>query len=616
MQKKRRISVVSVEEAQLGRDQGGLIGQPNAIEYIKSEGGIAGMKIEGMGRDMKEGSGKCQFRVIELGVMYGMDESRADDVLSMVKSKKNKTDGNVAYKERSGRTGCIVKSKEKIKGKGGKGRLGSSRKGIYIPHGSCSEKREQSCPIKRNKSKIELSQKEHAQNLPPINQYTLSELSTKRIFHNSKLRHEILFEPKLEFRPNYQGDLGTLKREQSNKYWSDIERALHVVYGRDCKVYESEDEEMEKAAIKIAVLLLELKAIIIGIVSDKSSTLESKELEEVIDKDILIQQLQNRTFDIGGFISTVSQIIEDISTPGAAAMVESIATSMQENKVCVALQTLLLSLEHIKIDIANSWIEMYRPYMKATAVTYGIKHFENSCISNTSNLAISKSWWLDAYNTHKSSTADLYAVFLLAYKELLRNSAPIPLIFHFDTQRIASFRYDLLRIQFCSAFSLSFNHFLSKKNLKTSISPLHQKHLIAAVEQTLDSFLSTPLPTSFPQTRDIVDKAHFDVLFSQLESSFFYNNKPIFDLASLVLLKDYLFKNTRASSAVRAIIDSRIDSSLSHFFNDSTSKAFDLFTPLHISCFNSQIYNLYSKLFFVAKHHWDVHKKFYACNIK
>ncbi|KAJ1672327.1 cAMP-mediated signaling protein sok1, partial [Spiromyces aspiralis] len=60
--------------------------------------------------------------------------------------------------------------------------------------------------------------------LPPINRHTLRELDIKNILHNPKLRHEIAFEAKLEFRPNPSPEMARYKESLSRFYWRQLDK--------------------------------------------------------------------------------------------------------------------------------------------------------------------------------------------------------------------------------------------------------------------------------------------------------------------------------------------------------------------------------------------------------
>ncbi|KAF8333546.1 T-complex protein 11-domain-containing protein [Cantharellus anzutake] len=60
--------------------------------------------------------------------------------------------------------------------------------------------------------------------VPPIRLATLVELDLESILSNVQLRHDLLFDPGLQFRPT----IGRRKREAANRYWTAVQRELEI----------------------------------------------------------------------------------------------------------------------------------------------------------------------------------------------------------------------------------------------------------------------------------------------------------------------------------------------------------------------------------------------------
>lgn len=61
---------------------------------------------------------------------------------------------------------------------------------------------------------------------PPITRQTLKELDLHEILKNPQLRHDIVFDSNVQFRPNFDGERGKKKREIGNKYWFAVQREI------------------------------------------------------------------------------------------------------------------------------------------------------------------------------------------------------------------------------------------------------------------------------------------------------------------------------------------------------------------------------------------------------
>ncbi|KAI8140883.1 hypothetical protein BJV82DRAFT_658908 [Fennellomyces sp. T-0311] len=61
---------------------------------------------------------------------------------------------------------------------------------------------------------------------PPITAETLKELSLDQITSNIQLRHDLLFDRNLRFRPNFDGASGKAKQRKAERYWNRLDRAF------------------------------------------------------------------------------------------------------------------------------------------------------------------------------------------------------------------------------------------------------------------------------------------------------------------------------------------------------------------------------------------------------
>ncbi|UZJ56779.1 hypothetical protein CBS101457_006099 [Exobasidium rhododendri] len=63
---------------------------------------------------------------------------------------------------------------------------------------------------------------------PPITRQTLKELDLHEILKNPQLRHDIVFDANVQFRPNFDGERGKKKREFGNKYWFAVQKEIET----------------------------------------------------------------------------------------------------------------------------------------------------------------------------------------------------------------------------------------------------------------------------------------------------------------------------------------------------------------------------------------------------
>ena len=63
---------------------------------------------------------------------------------------------------------------------------------------------------------------------PPITRHTLRELDLFEILKNPQLRHDVVFDPNVQFRPNFDGERGRRKREAGERYWTAVVREIET----------------------------------------------------------------------------------------------------------------------------------------------------------------------------------------------------------------------------------------------------------------------------------------------------------------------------------------------------------------------------------------------------
>lgn len=73
---------------------------------------------------------------------------------------------------------------------------------------------------------------------PPITRHTLRELDLAEILKNPQLRHDVVFDANVQFRPNFDGERGKKKKEACEKYWTAVSREIEL--GCICTSFEGQ----------------------------------------------------------------------------------------------------------------------------------------------------------------------------------------------------------------------------------------------------------------------------------------------------------------------------------------------------------------------------------------
>ncbi|KAJ2803957.1 Protein SOSEKI 1 [Coemansia helicoidea] len=293
--------------------------------------------------------------------------------------------------------------------------------------------------------------------LPPINRYTLRELKIHNILQNPRLRHEVLFEPKLEFRPNSSGQLAEAKQRAAMQYWAGVDYEVRAMAAGPTAM----------GVATVTMLLTELREIVAEMAEDSTKPEHARHadlLRERIDEDRIRQQLAHGVFDATAVMACLTEAMLLFAQPSRHPAVARLATYLQRGRLARALRGAFDVLEAIKIDTANSSIELYREYMRSTAVAFERSHFNLALRRGTVVLNDTTDWWRCAFDDARAQgrhQLGLDAVFLDAARDLvLDDSQPVPSLFRMDEARIMAIRREAERLAILGMVFLSFSQFL------------------------------------------------------------------------------------------------------------------------------------------------------------
>jgi len=127
------------------------------------------------------------------------------------------------------------------------------------------------------------------EHLPPVTLHTLRELDLSEIYRNPKLRHDVVFDAQLHFRPNLDGSRGRRKREQADMYWKQV---LH-----ECEMLFINVRNRQTRVAGMAVKLLTLFKTMKEILSTLVPKSDRDDVEAALDEGFLKQQLEYGVLD-------------------------------------------------------------------------------------------------------------------------------------------------------------------------------------------------------------------------------------------------------------------------------------------------------------------------------
>ncbi|KAJ2710859.1 Protein SOSEKI 1, partial [Coemansia spiralis] len=301
------------------------------------------------------------------------------------------------------------------------------------------------------------AQSQTAYALPPINRYTLRELKIHNILQNPRLRHEVLFEPKLEFRPNSSGQLAEAKQRAAMQYWAGV----------DFEVRGMAAGPTAMGVATVTMLLTELREIVAEMAEDSTKPELARHadlLRERIDEDRIRQQLAHGVFDATAVMACLAEAMLFFAQPARHPAIARLATYLQRGRLVRALRGAFDVLEAIKIDTANSSIELYREYMRSTAVAFERSHFNLALRRGSVALSDTADWWCRAFDGARAQgrhQLGIDAVFFDAARDMvLDDSQPVPSLFRMDEARTMAIRREVERLAVLGMVFLSFSQFL------------------------------------------------------------------------------------------------------------------------------------------------------------
>lgn len=279
---------------------------------------------------------------------------------------------------------------------------------------------------------------------PIINRRTLQELDLNAILRNPQLRHDLLFDSGLQFRPTS----GRRKRELSDKYWDAVARELES--GCTCVSFDLQGKPNVCVCVcrrvspppvnpvlafstfrrvltlrmpsRIRPLLSEFLDLLLCVIQPLSGisgyvspntlqaqmqqhTTQAARLRSVFDPDLIEQEIRHGVFDPSGLFQTIGQVLKAHCAPmrdqAMEAMVEvarSCAPKGTGTKADAvrAVRMCLDILELMKLDIANHQLQTLRPFLIETSGQFELKAFRRRKGQGAS-VELTKKWLQTAH---------------------------------------------------------------------------------------------------------------------------------------------------------------------------------------------------------------------------
>lgn len=333
-----------------------------------------------------------------------------------------------------------------------------------------------------------------APTLPPINLQSLKEIDLQEILKNPQLRHDILFDPQLQFRPNLDGDRGKRKKTIIDRYWVEI--------GSEClQFFKAAGSGSAPAKfVRLPALFTTLRDILLSLLPIK----DRAPVNEIMDIELIVQQLNHGSFDFVAMAQWLGDVFKSHCAPmrdqWVSEMIEKFREAFAESsivKLVLGLRSVFSILEAMKLDVANHQIRILRPVLIDTAVDFEKDYFIQLINHCKIDISDSLRWFMKKYDTTFNDAskpdlkeADYKSVIASSIIDLLscRNMASeFPSTLAFDHTRLVLLRADVRQqvcVQLCIVLykQLVSNYELAASYKQASLEP---KNLAKVQEEIL-----------------------------------------------------------------------------------------------------------------------------------
>lgn len=136
-------------------------------------------------------------------------------------------------------------------------------------------------------------------------------------------------------------------------------------------------------------LLMEMKEMIMEILPKGDGLLMKKQIEEVLDGELIKQQIEHEAFDI---LSCAGYILDILSKMCAPVRDQAIFKLKSETGLIPLLRGTFEVINLMKMDLVNYEINALKPILMQEAVKYEGDKFEEYLQENTEGLHLTKEW--------------------------------------------------------------------------------------------------------------------------------------------------------------------------------------------------------------------------------
>ncbi|EJS44320.1 sok1p [Saccharomyces arboricola H-6] len=424
---------------------------------------------------------------------------------------------------------------------------------------------------------------------PPINLQGLKEIDLQEILKNPQLRHDIIFDPLLQFRPNLDGERGNKKRQLANIYWNDVQNEIYV--------YSKKPEIFQYSRSRLVPLFDTLRDVLLTIVPQK----ESPMINNVLDTELNIQELLKGSLIMSNLSGWLADLFKHHCAPMRDPWVDKMSNKFKEaerdsslTRLIEGLRLVFQILETMKLDIANHQIRILRPALLSNAVEFEKQYFNTLIASKRVNLNTSLLWFDKRFNDNVSmglvsnpnsiTILDVYnicirsIISLLSCRKMVRDY-PTPL--SFDHARLILLRADIRQIVCILVSRLLFQQLVANDSSMDKVTKEYVIHTYTTkrLKNEIVSIITDEHGNCRWTKNTMSIAVHLCKVIDDLHKE--YDNKnnnknnnnvdhensirpqlPSLDNAKITFAKSWLSKQTQPLSEVYGVLENRVFKSL------------------------------------------------------
>lgn len=248
--------------------------------------------------------------------------------------------------------------------------------------------------------------------LPPITRFTLRELEMDEMLGNAQLRHDILFDPDLQFKASDSDD--EEGQAKAMAYWDEISEEVN-----EGKLY------------RIPLLLTEVRAILVELLPNGTEIKD--EIMSKIDTNLINQEIEHGIMNPGPLIAYLADLMKTNCAPIRDVEVDKMVTACIQGDIVSTLRICFDILELMKLvtcvnqDYANHQLSRLRPYIVEHAVNFEWKYFKTQIDSGQLTLTNTIAWLTTAWKGYKArvvgSPNPSYDLYPEAFVDILSQAA-------------------------------------------------------------------------------------------------------------------------------------------------------------------------------------------------